>query len=184
MTSFVFSQDTFLSKFFLAILTLKFAAISTVVLGSSRHVVVFQVAVAFQLAVRAKRAAARWRWTKKGLIERTKRPVVVQMSLTLGRVTAGNALNAIFAFVTPSMQFQRVSIHELHLAFPARKRSIHRRVLLLDVDFQVGLSAARRRAIFALINGFIVRVDELVSLERIALGETLGADVAYVRLFT
>ena len=76
---------------------------------------------------------------------------------------------------------ERVSVGEGLAAHLAVQRLVGR-VQLLDVEAQVGLPAAGRRAELALEDGLVASVDEAVRLQRVALREPGVADVTLVGL--
>ena len=80
-----------------------------------------------------------------------------------------------------STHLERVSVGEGLAAHLAVQRLVGR-VQLLDVEAQVGLPAAGRRAELALEDGLVAGVDEAVRLQRVALREARVADVALVGL--
>lgn len=78
------------------------------------------------------------------------------------------------------MQLERIAIGKL-LGAAFTLDGLIGCVEFLNVNTQVGLTAASRRAEFALKHGLIAhRVNELVSLKGVGLGETSIADVAWV----
>ena len=80
-----------------------------------------------------------------------------------------------------STHLESVSVGEGLAAHLAVQRLVGR-VQLLDVEAQVGLPAAGRRAELALEDGLVASVDEAVRLQRVALREPRVADVALVGL--
>ena len=80
-----------------------------------------------------------------------------------------------------STHLESVSVGEGLAAHLAVQRLVGR-VQLLDMEAQVGLPAAGRRAELALEDGLVASVDEAVRLQRVALCEPRVADVTLVGL--
>jgi hypothetical protein len=115
--------------------------------------------------------------TLVGLLVRVDQHVRFEMACRDRRVGAKLATVALFTFVCFGVDLVGVAIREFAVAATALYRLVGG-VELLHVDPEVGFTSARRRTELALENRlFADRVDHLVGLERIGLGEARLADV-------
>jgi hypothetical protein len=114
-----------------------------------------------------------------GLLVRVDQHVRLEMARRDRRVGAKLAAVALFTFVRLCVDLVGVAIGEFAVAATTLDRLVGG-VELLHVDSKIGFTTARRRTELTLENRlFADRVDHLVGLERIGLGEARLADVTW-----